>query len=38
MFIILLTSVIMMFGGLTYFPVLSLGPIAEHLSMMGGIP
>jgi K+-transporting ATPase ATPase A chain len=33
MFIILLTSVIVMFGGLTYFPALALGPIAEHLSL-----
>jgi K+-transporting ATPase ATPase A chain len=34
MFIILLTGVIVMFGGLTYFPVLALGPIAEHLSTL----
>ncbi len=33
MFILLLISVILMFGGLTYFPVLALGPIAEHLSL-----
>jgi K+-transporting ATPase ATPase A chain len=33
MFIILLTGVIIMFGGLTYFPALALGPIAEHLSL-----
>jgi len=33
MFIVLLTSVIIMFGGLTYFPALALGPIAEHLSL-----
>jgi K+-transporting ATPase ATPase A chain len=32
MFIVLLISVIVMFGGLTYFPALALGPIAEHLS------
>jgi len=32
MFIILLIGVIVMFGGLTYFPALALGPIAEHLS------
>jgi K+-transporting ATPase ATPase A chain len=31
-FIILLVSIIVMFGGLTYFPVFALGPIAEHLS------
>ena len=33
MFVILLTGVIVMFGGLTYFPVLALGPLAEHLSL-----
>ncbi len=36
MFVILLTGVILMFGGLTYFPVLALGPIAEHLSLFVG--
>ncbi|MDR3448766.1 MAG: potassium-transporting ATPase subunit KdpA [Alphaproteobacteria bacterium] len=36
MFIILLAGVIVMFGGLTYFPVFALGPIAEHLSLFGG--
>jgi K+-transporting ATPase ATPase A chain len=33
MFVILLIGVIVMFGGLTYFPALALGPIAEHLSL-----
>jgi K+-transporting ATPase ATPase A chain len=33
MFILLLVGVILMFGGLTYFPVLALGPIAEHLAL-----
>jgi K+-transporting ATPase ATPase A chain len=33
MFITLLTAVIIMFGGLTYFPALALGPIAEHLAI-----
>ncbi len=32
MFIILLTSIIILFGGLTYFPALALGPIAEQFS------
>ena len=32
MFMIMLFAVIVMFGGLTYFPVMALGPIAEHLS------
>jgi K+-transporting ATPase ATPase A chain len=36
MFMTLLMAVILMFGGLTYFPVLALGPIAEHLSMLTG--
>jgi K+-transporting ATPase ATPase A chain len=31
-FIALLIAVIVMFGGLTYFPALALGPIAEQLS------
>ena len=33
LFIVLLTGVIVMFGGLTYFPALALGPLAEHLSL-----
>jgi K+-transporting ATPase ATPase A chain len=33
LFIALLASVIVMLGGLTYFPALALGPIAEHLSL-----
>ncbi|MDR3425709.1 MAG: potassium-transporting ATPase subunit KdpA [Alphaproteobacteria bacterium] len=33
MFVVLLTGVIVMFGGLTYFPALALGPVAEHLSL-----
>jgi K+-transporting ATPase ATPase A chain len=36
MFVVLLVSIIVMFGGLTYFPVLALGPIAEHLSLFAG--
>jgi K+-transporting ATPase ATPase A chain len=32
----LLVSVILIVGALTYFPVLSLGPVAEHLMMNGG--
>jgi potassium-transporting ATPase potassium-binding subunit len=34
MFVLMLTAVIVMFGGLTYFPALALGPIAEHLSLL----
>ncbi len=37
MFVVLLTAVIVMFGGLTYFPALALGPIAEHLSTFSGV-
>jgi len=33
MFTVLLTGVIIMFGGLTYFPALALGPVAEHLAL-----
>jgi potassium-transporting ATPase potassium-binding subunit len=37
LFIILLISVIVIVGGLTHFPALSLGPIVEHLLMNHGI-
>ena len=33
-FIILLIAVILIVGALTYFPVLTLGPIAEHFQML----
>jgi K+-transporting ATPase ATPase A chain len=33
MFVLLLMAVIVMFGGLSYFPALALGPIAEHLTL-----
>jgi K+-transporting ATPase ATPase A chain len=36
LFIGLLTGVILIVGGLTFFPALSLGPIAEHLAMTAG--
>ena len=36
-FIGLLISVILIIGGLTYFPGLSLGPVIEHLLMNSGI-
>jgi len=36
LFICLLTGVILIIGGLTFFPALSLGPIVEHLLMIGG--
>ena len=35
-FTILLVSVVLIVGALTFFPVLSLGPIVEHFLMQGG--
>jgi K+-transporting ATPase ATPase A chain len=35
-FVIWLTLVIIIVGALTYFPALALGPIVEHLQMVGG--
>jgi K+-transporting ATPase ATPase A chain len=32
----LLLGVIVIVGGMTYFPALALGPVAEHLAMAGG--
>jgi len=37
LFVSLLIGVIIIIGGLTYFPALSLGPIVEHLLMNHGI-
>jgi len=36
LFVTLLVAVIMILGGLTFFPALALGPIAEHVSMLAG--
>ena len=36
LFVILLSSVILIVGALTFFPVLALGPILEHLQMHAG--
>jgi K+-transporting ATPase ATPase A chain len=36
LFVILLLGVILIVGALTFFPVLSLGPIVEHLLMQAG--
>jgi len=36
LFIALLVGVIVIVGGLTYFPVLALGPIVEHLMLASG--
>jgi potassium-transporting ATPase potassium-binding subunit len=37
LFIILLTGVILIVGGLTFFPALSLGPLAEHILMHSAV-
>jgi K+-transporting ATPase ATPase A chain len=36
LFIVLLIAVILVVGGLTFFPVLALGPLVEHLSLAAG--
>ncbi|TWT15363.1 potassium-transporting ATPase subunit KdpA [Reyranella sp. CPCC 100927] len=36
LFIGLLIGVVLIVGGLTYFPALALGPIAEHFAMLAG--
>jgi K+-transporting ATPase ATPase A chain len=36
LFVGLVVGVILIVGGLTFFPALALGPIAEHLSMIAG--
>jgi K+-transporting ATPase ATPase A chain len=36
LFVGLLVGVIIIIGGLTFFPALALGPIAEHLAMRAG--
>jgi potassium-transporting ATPase potassium-binding subunit len=36
LFVVLLVGVILIVGGLVFFPALALGPIVEHLLMMGG--
>jgi K+-transporting ATPase ATPase A chain len=33
LFMVLLTGIILVIGGLTHFPALSLGPVIEHLLM-----
>ena len=35
LFVVLLVSVVILVGALTYFPALALGPIAEHLILIG---
>ena len=36
LFVTLLVAVILILGGLTFFPALALGPIAEHVSTLAG--
>lgn len=36
LFVTLLVAVVLIIGGLTFFPALALGPVAEHLSMLAG--
>jgi K+-transporting ATPase ATPase A chain len=36
LFVGLLVGVVLIVGGLTYFPALSLGPIVEHFLMQAG--
>ena len=36
LFVGLLTAVILIIGGLTFFPALALGPVAEHVALWHG--
>ncbi|MGX1309562.1 K+-transporting ATPase ATPase A chain [Amorphus suaedae] len=36
LFVTLLVAVVLVLGGLTFFPALALGPIAEHIAMLSG--
>ena len=36
LFVVLLLLVVLVVGGLTFFPVLALGPLAEHLTLFAG--
>ncbi|HYN38332.1 MAG TPA: potassium-transporting ATPase subunit KdpA, partial [Rhodospirillales bacterium] len=37
LFVGLLTGVVLIVGGLTFFPALALGPVVEHVSMLAGL-
>ena len=37
LFVVLLVTVVIIVGALTFFPVFSLGPILEHLFLQGGV-
>jgi K+-transporting ATPase ATPase A chain len=36
LFVVLLVSTIVIVGGLTFFPALAVGPVAEHFTMLAG--
>lgn len=36
LFVILIVSIIFIFGAMSFFPALALGPLAEHFEMLGG--
>jgi potassium-transporting ATPase potassium-binding subunit len=36
LFVGLLVGVVLIIGGLTYFPAVSLGPVVEHVAMKAG--
>ena len=36
LFVVLLIATVIIVGALTYFPALSLGPIADHFQMLNG--
>ncbi len=36
MFVVLLVAIVLIIGGLTFFPALALGPIAEHFALLQG--
>jgi K+-transporting ATPase ATPase A chain len=36
LFVVLLVSIVIIVGALTFFPALSLGPIVEHFLMQAG--
>jgi K+-transporting ATPase ATPase A chain len=37
LFVGLLITVILVFGGLTFFPALALGPLAAHFALTNGV-
>ena len=36
LFVVLLVGTVVIVGGLTFFPALSAGPVAEHFTMLAG--